>query len=161
MVALHINANAIYVEPMWTRVKENSVDTYKKVTSRMRVDALTIKKQVIDNEASEEYKNKIKEKGIEYELVLLGQPRRNIAERAIHTFKSHYIVILCGVNDAFPLDLWYRLLPEAKFTVNMLRQSNVTPKTSAFAHVHWVHNFMRKPFTPLGCAVIVHIKPDK
>ena len=161
MVALHIDANAIYVEPMRTRAKENFVDTYEKVVSQMRTDGLKIKKQVLDNEASEEYKNAIKEKGIEYELVPPGQHRRNIAERAIQTFKSHFIAILCGVDDAFPLHLWCRLLPQAELTVNMLRQSNVTPKISAFAHVHGVHNFMRKPFAPMGCAVMAHIKPDK
>lgn len=91
MVALHIGANAIYVEPMQTRAKENFVDTYEKVVSQMRTDGLKIKKQVLDNEASEEYKNAIKEKGIKYELVPPGQHRQNIAERAIQTFKSHLL----------------------------------------------------------------------
>jgi hypothetical protein len=43
--------------------------------------------------------------------------------------------------------------------VNLLRQSNVAPKISAFAHVHGQHDYMKKPFAPIGCAVQVHVKP--
>jgi hypothetical protein len=42
--------------------------------------------------------------------------------------------------------------------VNLLRQSNVIPKISAFAHVHGQHDYMKKPFAPIGCAVQVHVK---
>ena len=43
--------------------------------------------------------------------------------------------------------------------MNLLRQSNVVPKISAFAHVHGQHDYMKKPFAPIGCAVQVHVKP--
>ncbi len=33
------------------------------------------------------------------------------------------------------------------------------PKISAFAHVHGQHNYMKKPFAPIGCAVQIHVKP--
>jgi hypothetical protein len=36
----------------------------------------------------------------------------------------------------------------------------VVPKISAFAHVHGNHDYMRKPFAPLGCAIEAHVKPD-
>jgi hypothetical protein len=29
----------------------------------------------------------------------------------------------------------------------------------AFAHVHGQHDYMKKPFAPIGCAVQVHVKP--
>jgi hypothetical protein len=45
-----------------------------------------------------------------YELVPPGQHRRNQAERAIQTFKSHFISILTGIHDKFPLSLWCHLL---------------------------------------------------
>ncbi len=44
--------------------------------------------------------------------------------------------------------------------MNLLRQSNVAPKISAFAHVHGHHDFMKKPFAPLGCAIHPHVKPN-
>jgi hypothetical protein len=54
--------------------------------------------------------------------------RRNQAERAIQTFKLHFILILAGVNDKFPLSLWCHLLKPTKLTLNLLRQSKVAPK---------------------------------
>ena len=36
----------------------------------------------------------------------------------------------------------------------------ITPKVSAFAHVHGQHDYMRKPFFPIGCAIQTHVKPD-
>jgi hypothetical protein len=28
-----------------------------------------------------------------------------------------------------------------------------------YAHVHRQHDYMKRPFTPLGCAVMAHVKP--
>ncbi len=47
----------------------------------------------------------------------------------------------------------------AEVTVNLLQQSNVTPKVSVYAHVHGQHDYMKHPFAPLGCAVMAHVKP--
>ena len=70
------------------------------------------------------------------------------------------MAILAGVDDKFPLFLWCQLLEPAELTLNLLRQSRITPKVSAFAHVHGQHDYMRKPFAPIGCAIQTHIKPD-
>jgi hypothetical protein len=93
-------------------------------------------------------------------LVPPGNHRRNQAEHAIQTFKAHFISILAGVDDKFPLSLWCHLLEPMELTLNLLRQSKVAPKISAFAHVHSPHNYMKKPFAPLGCAIQAHIKPE-
>jgi hypothetical protein len=63
------------------------------------------------------------------------------------------------VDDKFPLSLWCALLEQTELTVNLLRQSNAVPKISVFAHVHDQHDYMKKPFAPIGCAVQVHAKP--
>jgi hypothetical protein len=82
-----------------------------------------------------------------------------MAERAIQTFKHHFVLILSRVDNSFPLSLWCNLIQPAKFTVNLLRQSNVAPKVSTCAHVHGQHDYMRGPFALLGCAVMAHVKP--
>jgi hypothetical protein len=87
-----------------------------------------------------------------HELVPPDNHRSNRAERAIQTFKRHFISILSGADNKFPLSLWCALLEQTELTVNILRQSNVTPKISAFAHVHGQHDYMKKPFAPIGCA---------
>jgi hypothetical protein len=102
----------------------------------------------------------IKENGMDYKLVPPGQHRRNQAERAIQTFKAHFISILAGIDGKFPLSLWCHLLEPTGLTLNLLCQSRVAPKILAFVHVHGTHNYMQKPFASTGCAFQMHIKPD-
>jgi hypothetical protein len=96
-----------------------------------------------------------------HELVPPDFYRCNIAERAIQTFKNHFrLIFLSGVDNRFPLSLWCHLVRPAELTLNLLRQSNVKPKVSAYdAHVHGQHNYMTRPFAPLECAVMAHVKP--
>jgi hypothetical protein len=58
--------------------------------------------------------------------------RRNRAERAIRTFKNHFLAILAGVDKSFPPYLWDLLLPQAELTLNLLRQSAINPKILAW-----------------------------
>jgi hypothetical protein len=76
----------------------------------------------------------------------------------IQTFKVHFILILAGVNNKFPLSLWCHLLKLTKLTLNLLHQLKAASKISAYTHVHGPHNYMNKPFAPLGCAIQAHIK---
>ena len=88
--------------------------------------------------------------GMTYELVPPGKHRRNQAEMGIQTFKSHFISMLAGVDDKFPLSLWCHLLEPTELTLNLLRQFQVTPNVFAFAHVHGNHDYVRKPFAPIA-----------
>ncbi len=145
---------------MRNRTKGEMIQTYQSIINRMKAARLGIKKQVLDNECSATMKECIKNNNIEYKLVPPGQHRQNQAEWAIKTFKSHVISILAGVDDKFPLSLWCHLLEPAELTLNLLRQSQIAPNISAFAHVHGTHNYMRKLFAPIGCAIQTHVKPD-
>jgi hypothetical protein len=101
----------------------------------MKAAGLGLKTHGLDNKASTAYKECIRSNGIIHELVPPDNHQSNLAERAIQTFKHHFISKLSGVDDKFPLSLWCHLLKQAELTVNLLRQSNVAPKISAFAHV--------------------------
>jgi hypothetical protein len=83
----------------------------------------------------------------------------NIAKQAIQTSKNHVVSILSGVDNRFPLFLWCHLVQPAELTINLLQQSNVALKLSAYAHVHGQHNYMKWPFALLGCVVMAHVKP--
>jgi hypothetical protein len=89
-----------------------------------------------------------------------GQSLTQQAECTIQMFKAHIILILAGINDKFPISLWCHLLEPTKLTLNLLCQSKVAPKISAYAHIHGPHNYMKKPFAPLGCAIQAHVKPE-
>jgi hypothetical protein len=57
MVAIHLDANYIFVEPMRNRTKEEMIRAYKKIINRMRSAGLGIKKHTLDNEASDHSNN--------------------------------------------------------------------------------------------------------
>ena len=85
--------------------------------------------------------------------------RRNSAERAIRTFKNHFIAGLCSVDKHFPLHLWDRLVPQAIISLNLLRGSRMNPKLSAYAQVFGAFDFNATPLAPPGIRVLVHEKP--
>ena len=87
----------------------------------------------MDNEASKELKNDIVKYKIKYQLTPPNIHRINAAERAIRTFKNHFIAGLATVDPAFPIREWDRLLPQAELTLNLLRTSRLNPKVSAHA----------------------------
>ena len=82
------------------------VRVYQKLINRMQAAGLGIKKQVLNNECSTAMKECIKHNNVEYKLVPPGQHRQNQAERAMQTFKAHFISILARVDNKLPLSLW-------------------------------------------------------
>jgi hypothetical protein len=87
--------------------------------------------------------------------------RRNAAERAIRTFKEHFVAGLSSVDPTFPLHLWDRLLPQAEITLNLLRTSRMHQQLSAAAHFHGLVDYNKTSFAPPGCKIIAHEKPAK
>jgi hypothetical protein len=121
MVAIHLDANYFFVKPMCNRSKEEMIQAYKKIINRMRMAGLRIKKHRLNNEASDAFKQYIRQQQIQFELVALGNHRRNQAKCAIQTFKAHLIAILAGVNDKFLFSLWCHLPEPTELTLNLLR----------------------------------------
>ncbi len=83
MVAVHLDANYIFAEPMKNRTEGEMIRVYQKILNRMKAAGLGLRKQVLDNECSARMKACIKENGMDYKLVLPGQHRHNQAEQAI------------------------------------------------------------------------------
>jgi hypothetical protein len=71
----------------------------------MHAHGFAPKHQVLDNEASEAYKQSILNAGLIYQCVPPDDHRCNVAEKAIQTWKDHFIAILGGTADKFPLHL--------------------------------------------------------
>ncbi len=90
------------------------------------------------------------------QLVPPDTHRRNLAERAIQTFKSHFIAILAGLDPSFPMTLWDRFLPQTILTLNLLRQAKADPSMSAYQFMHREFDYNTMPLAPLGCTVQIH-----
>jgi hypothetical protein len=100
-------------------------------------------------------------KQVEYQLAPPHCHCRNAAERAIRTWKNHFITGLASIDKQFPLHLWDQLIPQAVTTLNLLRQSRLNPRLSADAQLNGIHGFNRAPMAPPGTKVIIHEKPTQ
>jgi hypothetical protein len=114
----------------------------------------------LNNEASQLSKDFITNEDIEFQLTPVSLHRRNWAERAIQTFKNHFISGLCTTHPDFPLNLWDKLLPQAVLTLNLLRPSRINPQLSAHAQVHGNLNYDKTPLAPPGIKVLAHETAD-
>ena len=161
MVLVDIDSSGILVEPIKNRTDPELTRAYEKLLLRLKLAGIVPTKHVLDNEISAAMKDLITTKyRMAYELVPPGCHRRNAAEVAIRNFKSHFLSILAGTADDFPLRYWDKLLPQAEITINLLRQSNATPTVSAYAHLNGPFDYNKMPLAPMGCNVQVHEKTD-
>ena len=58
--------------------------------------------------------------------------QRNAAERAICTFKSHFLAVLASVAPEFPRFLWDLRIPQAVIQLNSLFQATLNPRISTW-----------------------------
>ncbi len=159
MVGKHLDANYIFCELMKNQTEGEMITAYQKMVDRMKLLALGLKHHRFDNKCLAAFKTCIAKNGMTHELVTPDCHRCNILKWAIHMFKNHFVSFLSMVDNRFLFSLWCHLVQPAEFTINLLQQSNVAPKVSMYAHVHGQPDYMKCPFTPLGCAVMAHVKP--
>jgi hypothetical protein len=107
------DCNYIKVVPMKSRSASEWVKAYHSIHQELRVKGFKPKLQTLDNEASAAFKNFFTANNIAYQLVPPHYHRRNAAERAIITFKEHFVAGLSSVDPSLPMHLWDRLLPQA------------------------------------------------
>ena len=156
LVMYDYDSNYIHVEPMPNKTGPAILAAYKRAHTLFSSRGLKPQLQRLDNEASAALKSFMAEQEVDFQLVPPHVHRRNAAERAIRTFKNHFIAGLCSTDRNFPLHLWDRLLPQALLSLNILRSSRINPKLSAWAQVHGAFDFNRTPLAPPGTRVLVH-----
>ena len=154
------DSNSIHAEPMPNKTSGSILAAYKRVHNVLVTAGLRPKLQRLDNECSEALKEFMTEQDIDFQRVPPGIHRANAAERAIRTFKNHFIAGLCSTDRDFPLHLWDRLVHQATLSLNIMRGSRLNPNLSAWAQVYGHYNFNRTPIAPPGIRVLVHEKPD-
>jgi hypothetical protein len=161
MVCYVYDCNYVKVIPMKSRSASEWVKAYDTIHQELTVKGFKPKLQTLDNEASAALKNFFTANDVEYQLVPPHCHRRNEAERAIRTFKEHFVAGISSVDPIFTLHLWDRLLPQAEITLNLLRTSRLHPQLSVSAHFHGLVYYNKTAFAPPGCKIIAHEKPGK
>jgi hypothetical protein len=127
MVCYAYDCNYVKVVPMKSRSASEWVKAYDYIHQELTAKGFKPKLQTLDNEASVAFKTVFTTNDVEYQLVPPYCHRRNSDERDIHTFEEHFVAGSASVDPYFPLHLWYRLLPQAELTVNLLRTSRQHP----------------------------------
>ena len=154
------DTNTIHGQAFSVRLTTHIIEAYEKILHTLTSNGISPKLLTMDNEISTALKDFITASSLDVQLVPPHLHRRNSAERAIRTFKSHFISILCGTDPSFPINLWDKLLPQAILTLNLLRTSRINLKLSAYSQVWGPFDYNRTPLAPLGTKLLIHEKPS-
>ena len=99
MIAFHTPTNAILVAPFKSRKDFHRMEAYNSIMKRLKYRNHHVDLQILDNEARAEYKTLMTAKWkVNYQMVPTHIHRRNAVERAIQTFKAHFLSVLAGVS---------------------------------------------------------------
>jgi hypothetical protein len=107
------DCNYVKVTPMKSRSASEWVKAFDTIHQELTVKGFKPKLKTLDNEASTALKIFFTANDVDYQLVPPHCHLRNAAERAIRTFKEHFVAGLSSVDPPFHLHLWDRLLPQA------------------------------------------------
>eukprot|EP00804_Cyclotella_cryptica_P004371 CCRYP_006794-RA/>CCRYP_006794-RA protein AED:0.43 eAED:0.30 QI:0/0/0/1/1/1/2/0/589 len=122
-VAYDYTTNAIIVRAITNRESTTIVKAFDDIFSYLETKGFKPKFNVLDNEASHANTEYLRRHDIKWQFVPPNEHRVNAAERAIQTFKNHFISGLCSTDRNFPSQLWDKLLQQAQDSLNMLRTS--------------------------------------
>ena len=150
----------IHVETMKTRHHTDYVAAYKKTLNFFARLGRRPSFQRLDNETSGQLEAFAISSDITVQYCPPHTHRSLKAERAIRTFKNHFIATLCTVAPEFPLTLWDELLPQVEICLNHLLPYSPNQSVSAYAGLHGgAFDFARHPIAPAGTRIVIHDKP--
>jgi hypothetical protein len=136
------DANAILTEALPDRRGSSIRDAWLRIFNLLEVNGYAPKLHILDNECSSDLKKAFTKHNVDFQRVPAHQHRRNAAERAIQTWKNHFISGLASDH----------LLPQCNLTQNLLRSSRRQPKLSSYACLFGNFDFNR---TPLAVPVLL------
>jgi hypothetical protein len=144
---------------MKNRSDAEAIRAYAVIYDELTAKGLIPIFQTMDNEVLTALKMFLVSRNMKFQLVSPHIHRQNMAERAIQTFKNHFVTGICSNDKQLPLHLWDRIIPHATLTLNLLRQSRVNPKLSAHAQLNGPFDFNHTTVATPRSRVIFHEKP--
>ncbi len=137
MVAVELHGNYIDAKPLQTRQAKDLTSAYQKIYQHWKATGVICPNwHILDKKAPEQFMQVIHENNCRVEFMPADIHRQNAAEKGIQTCKGHFISVLAGISDDFPIREWDELLPQTILTLNLMQQSNVVPNISAYAYHH-------------------------
>ncbi len=106
MIMVEVDSNYIDAQLMKNRTGKEHIKAYQKLLRHITISEVCNQEMhILDNKVSNKFQDKIR-KQCKMQMIPLDTHQQNIAERAIQSFKNHYLVILAGVDPRFPISLW-------------------------------------------------------
>ena len=105
MIVYEFDSNNILAEPSKYLTGLHIKNVWKKNLNLLCSRGLKPQMYVLDNECSQHLNDYMLEENEGFQLVPPHLHRLNASERAIQTFKNHFIAGLVSMHDNFPLNL--------------------------------------------------------
>ena len=90
---------------MPSQTQHQILKAYRKLVMKLQHRGLKPKLQRLDNEASQAFQDEMVKPEIDYQLTPADLHQSNAVEKAVETFKNHFISGLCNTDPQFPLNL--------------------------------------------------------
>jgi hypothetical protein len=119
-VAYIYDLNAILVQAMPSRNDCAMITAFTNILTHLNACGYAPMLNVMDNECSKAVKAHIRTNSMEIHLIPPHNHPVNVAERAIATFKEHFISALAAVDKDCLLQLWDNFLPQVELTLNLI-----------------------------------------
>lgn len=151
---------SIHVEPMPSRHHTSYITAYQRTFDHWKQYGPLPGIVRLDNETSHQLEAFI-EPVSTFQYFPPGNHRANRAERAIRTWKNHFLATIATASKNFPMRHWDKLIPIAELTLNCLLPWHPDPSISAHHGLTGTpFDFRAHPIGPAGTAIIIHDKPD-
>ncbi|KAL7484256.1 hypothetical protein ACHAW6_009898, partial [Cyclotella cf. meneghiniana] len=120
-----VDANHIKSYPIKSRHRSELLRAYSEVYAYLRVRGYRPQLHKLDNESSRD-------------------------ERAIRTWKNHFVAIRAGAAKSYRLSNWCKDLEQTDITLNMMRPCTQNPNLSAHEALEGMFSFDATPMAPIG-----------
>jgi hypothetical protein len=157
MIQYKYDSNTILAEPLKSKSEGEMIRAYTKLHEYLSGRGFKLRLQKLDNECPAKLKRLfMTQNEVDFQLMPPYIHRHNSAERAISSWKDHFIAGLRSTDKQFPMHLWFRLIPQCTLMLNLLRQSCINPRLSSEAQLDGAFDFNKMPLAPPGTCVIIH-----
>ena len=162
IIYYHEDSNIIHIETTKSRSGSDLLAALQRAIKFFKDQgAHPLKIVRMDNEISASMETWLDDSVIKLELTPVAQHQTNRAERAIRTWKGHFIATMAGIDPECPLSLWEEFVAQAELTLNLMRASPSNPMMSAWEMLCGRFDINSTPIAPLGMKVLVHDTPEK
>jgi hypothetical protein len=155
------DANYIRLVPIKNRSKEELLRAYPETYDWLVQQGFKPQLHKLDNETSHEVDAFVSSQHTHLQYTPPDMHRTNPAERAIRTWKNHFLVGIAGLLKLFPIANWCQLTTQCDATLNMLCPCCQNPRLLAHKALEGTFSFDATPMAPLGTEVLVHMKPHR